>query len=120
MEKFKKLPKNFVKEIKYDETRYQDFDGKVVSKYTANVNVLIVINNVEDLFFLDGLKLEGLEYISKCPEMNFEKFKYVINEGMVKLPILLKHSDPEIAKIAWVLAKYFGQRNDIITERVIE
>jgi hypothetical protein len=61
----------------------------------------------------------GLEHVADGM-LSVDKFRKVINSGYVRLPILLKDPDPEVAQIAWILSKYFSQRNDIMPEGVIE
>lgn len=139
MEKLKKIPKNHVRKVQFEASiehnplirasgsfiRYGDCDmyGREIEmpiKHFANVELIVEIEDKEDVKFVEGLQAEGIKYASKNPELDIEKFRYVINEGFCRLPILLKHSDPEIAKIAWIFSKYFSQRNDLMPERVVE
>lgn len=51
-----------------------------------------------------------IQHISEC---------VITNEGFQRLPILIKHPDPEIAKFAWILSKYFSKRDEIMPEKIV-
>ena len=88
-------------------------------------NIRIVLDRVMRHPLLRDMTLETavdycVDFIREMGGFSQEKFRYVINEGYCRLPILMKHSDPDIAKIAWILSKYFASRNEIMPEQVIE
>jgi len=133
MEKIKKVPENiFVTNVDF-ETSERFYDSYVATVYggkktkfidpnhrvTAKVTLSIEITSDEDWKFVWMLKDKGIHVLLDAG-FDVEKLKYVINQGMVRLPILLKHEDPDIAQIAFILSKYFAQRNDIMPEKVVE
>lgn len=131
MEKLKRIPKNFIRNIELEAVMVPPYVGSFPPKYgkyeenisvchRAKMELVIDFQNNEDSLFIEGLKQHGLEFILMNSEFNINKFRFVINEGMQRLPILLKHPDPDIAKLAWILSKYFSQRNDIMPEQVLE
>jgi hypothetical protein len=132
MEKFNKIPNNRVLDVKTEAFMDSDmlhYGGSFLDSYgkeqyiepriRVNIQISIIINKPGDFDFVNNLASEGLEYVANMG-FDIQKFKFIINEGMQRLPILLKHNDPDIAKMAWVLSKYFSQRNDIMPEKVIE
>lgn len=133
MEKLNKIPRNSVRKVSVE--AFQDLNyrshyslnnsyyGELVNiqpnRYVANVEISIDMISPEDSHFIHELQVGGLDYVAKMG-FDVEKFRYIMNEGFIRLPILLKHPDPEIAKMAWILSKYFAQRKDIMPEQIIE
>ena len=76
------------------------------------------IESDEDFKVIQEIKDKGIEYIANMG-FDLEKFKFVMNQGYTNLPILLKHPDEDIRKLAEVLSKYFSRRNDIMPEDIL-
>lgn len=89
------------------------------NRVTAKVTLSIDITTDEDWKFVHALKDKGIQVLLNAG-FNVENLRYVINQGMVRLPALLKHEDEEIAKLAWIFSKYFAQRNDIMPEQIVK
>lgn len=137
MEKIKKkIPRNFVKKVDYEHyTELYDMFGfqsqYSVDKYgnerysnisrriRVNIQISIDINSDEDLKFVNDLQNKGLEFVAD-QGFNLEKFKFIMNQGYTNLPILLKHSDQEISEMAWILSKYFSQREMIMPDKIVD
>jgi hypothetical protein len=132
MEKLNRIPQNNVTKIEvehYADPMYSNqayfqsipnpYGQRAQYKTRLKAEIVIDMNNEEDREFIYHFQKQGLEYVAKMG-FDIEKFRYVINEGFIRLPALIKHPDPEIAKMAWILSKYFSQRNDIMPEQVIE
>lgn len=122
MEKLKKIPINHIKNIKH-EAYSNDYYGwqSLERKVRVSAEIVFEVNDNEDGLFIERLtKEKSINFVSKM-DFDTEKFRYVINLGYKYLPILLKHDDPEIAKLAWILSEYFSMRNEIMpTKQVIE
>ena len=58
--------------------------------------------------------------MEKLKRISIKKFRFIMNQGFIRLPSLIKHADPEIANLAWIISKYFAQRKDIMPENIIE
>jgi len=134
MERLSNIPRNYI--VSMDLAQYYEFNSSFMEltnashltnditiqpKTKARFKFTIVIEpeSDEDLQFVQLFKSNGLEFVAH-QGLDIQKLRYVINEGYQRLPILLKHKDPEIAKLAWILSKYFAQRNDIMPKQVVE
>lgn len=129
MEKLKKIPTNHIKNIKHEAYIDHAINGYGPGsrwdtrepRLKVSAEIVFEVNDNEDCLFIERLtKEKSINFVSKM-DFDTEKFRYVMNNGYKYLPILLKHDDPEIAKLAWILSEYFSMRNEIMpTKQVIE
>lgn len=130
MEKLKRLPNNCVTKVEfqespdynyacYDYNNLRNYDQYIPIKTNAKIEITIEMNNDNSLNLLQDLKDKGLSAVTDN-SFNVEAFRYVINEGFIKLPTLFKHPNPDISQIAFILSKYFASRNEIMPEQIIE
>lgn len=130
MEKLKRVPRSWVSKVEFEQfmehTDYysyvnpasmEDYRAKV--RVRARVEFVIEIDTDEDKRLIREMEHKGLEAVAD-KGLDINKFAYVINQGYVMLPALLRHSDPDIAKIAWIISKYMAQRKDIVHDKIIE
>jgi hypothetical protein len=125
------IPHNYVTEMKMEEYyAYNDgykyynlqspsnaFYPNYPHKVAYNITLKILPQNNEDLRFIDDLYRNGL---SAVKGLDFDKWKMVINAGYNQLPLMLKHKDPEVVQIAYVLSEYFAKRKQIIPDQIVE
>ena len=139
MEKLKSVPRNYVTGVNFERVAdyysmpgpsslnnslvnfnpYGETEPYMNYRMMAKIEITMEITSKEDEYFLHMLQRDGLQYVSDNG-FPLEKFKFVINEGYKRLPVLMRHEDPEIQKIAWIISKYFSQREDIIPDKVVE
>lgn len=134
-EKFKKIPRNYVVGVEYE--RVIDYNHNMISSFgrinepssyfersmqtliNAKVTMRIEIRDDEDAKILQLLQAHGLGALVD-KGLSLDKFKFVMNQGYTRLPALLKHPDPEIAELAFILSKYFACRSEIMPDEIIE
>lgn len=131
MEKLSPLPRNYIVQNEVEQyiehdlylTTVRDpFTFKTINDQTRlRFKFTVVVEPIgdEEMAFVSKFSDQGLSFVAH-QGIDIEKLKYVINEGYRRLPILLKHKDPDIAKLAWILSEYFAKRNDIMPEEIVE
>lgn len=127
-----RIPRNFVRNVEMEHVAdpahfgmcsYSEY-GKppkhmsMPYRVRAKLEIVVDIESDEDQNFIRDLASQGLEFISSNG-FHIEKLRFVLNEGFQRLPILIKHPDPEIAKFAWILSKYFSKRDEIMPEKIV-
>lgn len=128
-----RIPRNFIRnvEMEYVETpahfgmySYSEYEKQphhisMPYRVRAKLEIVVDIESDEDQNFIRDLANQGLEFIYNNKGFHIEKLRFVLNEGFQRLPILIKHPDPEIAKFAWILSKYFSKRDEIMPDKIM-
>ena len=132
MEKLKSIPRNYVQRIEYERTmeplsyasyhpteygRNSMIDMPI--KMFAKMEIKMEMNTEEDRRLVMDMEHRGLDAVADRG-MSRDKFRYVMNQGYMRIPALLKHEDPEIAQLAWILSKFFSKRDDLMPEDIVE
>jgi hypothetical protein len=97
---------------------YPLYSTHIKTNKLARINISIEMNNRQEEEFVLNLRHYGLDFVSDNG-FQFEKFRWVINQGYQKLPILLKHPDKDISDFAWMLSKYFSKRDEIMPKEIM-
>jgi len=132
MEKLKSIPRNYVTNIEYERvmepySRYYSASeyGHASSyidmpiKMVAKMEIKMELESDEDRKLMHDIQHRGLEAVADRG-MSRDKFRYVMNQGYMRIPALLKHEDEEIAQLAWILSKFFSKRDEIMPEDIVE
>jgi hypothetical protein len=90
-----------------------------IQRRVVKMEIQFQIESDEDFIVIQEIKDKGIEYIANMG-FDLEKFKFVMNQGYTNLPILLKHPDEDIRELAWILSKYFSQREKIMPDKIME
>ncbi|MFW6121272.1 MAG: hypothetical protein ACOC80_10310 [Petrotogales bacterium] len=134
MEKLRRVPRNWISEASFEkypvpnwsphQSTYADSYGHSIqvslsTKTRVTFKVTMEIDTPEDEQFFCELHATGLEAVQR-QTFNMDAFIYVMNEGYIKLPALLRHPDKDVAQIAWIVSKYIAQREQIVHEKIVE
>jgi len=130
MEKLKSIPRNYVQRVEYESyvepTPYSyyptEYGRKALDmpiKMIAKMEIKMEMNTEEDRRLVMDMEHRGLDAVADRG-MSRDKFRYVMNQGYMRIPALLKHEDPEIAQLAWILSKFFSKRDDLMPEDIVE
>ena len=132
MEKLKRIPRNYFMEVKYeryaepstyfhpmDYNKFGGYDSNIRTRTSALVTFKMELDNEDDMRLLEDMKQDGLEAVADRG-LSREAFQYVMNQGYLRLPALLRHPDPDIAEIAWIISLYFSKRKEIMPKDIVE
>jgi len=135
MKKIRRVPKNWVENVKCERYvspdhysvpmysySYNEPDKRIPTRCRINLKIVLDIdeNSREDLDFIRGLEKHGLQWVvDNGGGISLDKFRFVMNEGFQRLPMLIRHNDPEVAEIAWLISKYFSKREEIMPEEIV-